>query len=553
MAFAPEAVQPDHDLERRSAESAPAKEAAGPEASPVLGAFVSALGTDGSNGSNHRLLSNPVMRHPSSGEMRVLAMRRAQQGVGNHKTQRLVAQLQRSSLVQRQCSCGGTCESCQSKSSETLEETEEPGVVQRQVAGASGAEATVFHDVIPADSPGQPLDHGTRSFMEPRFGTNFSDVRVHTDSRAAESTDALAANAYTTGRDIYFAAGKYAPASQEGQHLLAHELTHTVQQAESNLVLREPGVLRLSQPDEPMEQEAEAIAGQFSRKNAIVFSHYPHAVARQTDAGVSAGSGLEERAVRPTSKEVIRALEKPDPIAGVGDYREAFRVLNGLAMFDLLATLDELKTLGEFDLLQANFGSGEGSDKARLRVAMHAVRDRGSATADGFAAAEGDALATLPADQQADVRAYLARQPIGVAPVPTQQGTTASGAQATTPVACTTPYKRATNFQELIDLVRAAEARLAVSGITSAKDQIHALRGIYYGTIWSKDFSEEKSATRNEGFQRFTRPSEDPAKTVPPDVQKSLDCGLFTALQNSQDMVEPFRPARRFRTSHHCA
>src|SRR5882724_8861417 len=138
MAFMPEAVQSDHDLQRRSAECAPAKEAAGPEASPVLGSFLSALGTDGSNGSNHRLLSNPVMRHPSSGEMRVLAMRRAQQGIGNHKTQRFVAQLQRSSVVQRQCSCGGTCESCQSKGSEALDGTEETGVVQRQAAGASG-------------------------------------------------------------------------------------------------------------------------------------------------------------------------------------------------------------------------------------------------------------------------------------------------------------------------------------------------------------------------------------------------------------------------------
>src|SRR5262249_36766896 len=168
-----------------------------------------------------------------------------------------------------------------------------------------------------------------------------------------------------------------------------------------------------------------------------------------------------------------------------------------------------------------------------------AVRDRGTVTADGFATAEGDALATLPADQQADVRGYLDRQPSGVAPVPTQQQATSPGAQATVPASCTTPYKKATTFQELIDLVRAAEGRLAASGITSVKDQIHALRGIYYGTLWSKDFAEEKSPTRNEGFQRFTRPSEDPSKSLPPDVQKSLDCGIFSALQNSQDMVDP--------------
>jgi hypothetical protein len=262
MAFAPEAVQSDHDVERKSAESDQVKEAAGPEASPVLGGFLSALAADGSNGSNHRLLSNPVMQRASGGEMRVLVMRRAQQGVGNHKTQRLVAQLQRPSLVQRQCSCGGTCESCQSKSSEALEEKEETGVVQRQVAGASGAEATVPYDVIPADSSGHPLDHGARGFMESRFGTDFSDVRVHTDSRAAESADALAANAYTTGRDIYFAAGKYAPASRDGRHLLAHELTHTVQKGNGAMPMATTpaGGVVVGDARDPLEAEAEHAA-----------------------------------------------------------------------------------------------------------------------------------------------------------------------------------------------------------------------------------------------------------------------------------------------------
>jgi hypothetical protein len=104
--------------------------------------------------------------------------------------------------------------------------------------------------------------------------------------------------------------------------------------------------------------------------------------------------------------------------------------------------------------------------------------------------------------------------------------------------ACTTTYKKASSFQELIDLVRAAETALSAAGITTPKDQIHAIRGIYYGTLWSLDYSVEKSQTRNEGFQRFTRPSEDVAKSVPPDIQAALSCGLFDALKNSQDMVD---------------
>jgi hypothetical protein len=81
------------------------------------------------------------------------------------------------------------------------------------------------------DSPGRPLDSATRTIMEPRFGHDFSGVRVHDDARAARSAAAVDALAYTVGRDIVFAQGQYAPVSAAGVALLAHELAHTVQQA----------------------------------------------------------------------------------------------------------------------------------------------------------------------------------------------------------------------------------------------------------------------------------------------------------------------------------
>lgn len=77
---------------------------------------------------------------------------------------------------------------------------------------------------------GQPLDDGTRVFMEARFGESFSDVRVHTGDRAAEVNSSLAARAFTVGQDIVFGEHKYAPGTSEGQRLLAHELAHVVQQ-----------------------------------------------------------------------------------------------------------------------------------------------------------------------------------------------------------------------------------------------------------------------------------------------------------------------------------
>jgi len=81
-----------------------------------------------------------------------------------------------------------------------------------------------------ATTGGQPLDSATRAYMEPRFGHSFADVHVHHDAQAAEHAEALGARAYTIGSSIVFDAGQYAPETSEGQHLLAHELTHVVQQ-----------------------------------------------------------------------------------------------------------------------------------------------------------------------------------------------------------------------------------------------------------------------------------------------------------------------------------
>ena len=78
---------------------------------------------------------------------------------------------------------------------------------------------------------GRPLDHAARSQFEARFGRDFGGVRVHTDPAAAVAADAISANAFTMGQEIFFAAGRFDPHTREGQRLLAHELTHTVQQA----------------------------------------------------------------------------------------------------------------------------------------------------------------------------------------------------------------------------------------------------------------------------------------------------------------------------------
>jgi len=109
----------------------------------------------------------------------------------------------------------------------------------------------IVHDVLA--SPGQPLDEPTRSFFEPRFGQDFSEVRVHSDETAAASASAIKASAYTAGHDLAFATGRYAPETMDGQLLLAHELSHVVQQDGREAAL---GVENFSREPMPFIQRA---------------------------------------------------------------------------------------------------------------------------------------------------------------------------------------------------------------------------------------------------------------------------------------------------------
>ena len=99
--------------------------------------------------------------------------------------------------------------------------------------GSSDLERTALPPTIDQTlrSIGQPIDPSTQAFMQSRFGHDFSQVRVHADTRAGQSARALDARAYTVGRHVVFAPGQYRPGTAEGRRLLAHELTHVVQQA----------------------------------------------------------------------------------------------------------------------------------------------------------------------------------------------------------------------------------------------------------------------------------------------------------------------------------
>lgn len=155
-------------------------------------------------------------------------------------------------LLQRKCACGGNagldgmCEGCR-----------ETRLQRRARSGVEPVTAPpIVNEVL--RSPGQPLDPQTRAFFEPRFGHDFSEVRVHNDAKAEESAGAVNALAYTVGRDVVLGARHDAQRTDEGKKLLAHELTHVVQQQAAGAAAPNDS-LQVSAPDTSSEHEAEEI------------------------------------------------------------------------------------------------------------------------------------------------------------------------------------------------------------------------------------------------------------------------------------------------------
>ena len=171
-----------------------------------------------------------------------------------------------SRLLQRKCAC-----------EEKPDQDEQKGVLQRKAdgTGLSAGAPPVVGQVL--DSPGSPLDTSTRAFMEPRFAHDFGRVEVHTDARAGESARAVGAQAYTVGRHLVFGPGQYAPQTENGRRLIAHELAHVVQQGGLTPPVRHPPgatpavqqgsltppagrELSIGAPSTPAEAEADAAA-----------------------------------------------------------------------------------------------------------------------------------------------------------------------------------------------------------------------------------------------------------------------------------------------------
>ncbi|HEU4561278.1 MAG TPA: DUF4157 domain-containing protein [Longimicrobium sp.] len=140
-----------------------------------------------------------------------------------------------------------------------------PAIRVRAPLRTPAAVPPIVHAALRA--PGQPLDPAVRAELEPRFRHSFADVRVHTDGQAARSARAVGAHAYTVGRDVVFAAGRYAPGTEDGQRLIAHELAHVAQQRGASRSIQPR--LEIGAADDPAEREAEAAASAVAEGAAI--------------------------------------------------------------------------------------------------------------------------------------------------------------------------------------------------------------------------------------------------------------------------------------------
>jgi len=164
-------------------------------------------------------ISHPHDAHEREAEMMADNVMRMPAPASTQPIRQDLTRISAASAIQRRCS---RCE----------EESKEPNVQRTESAGEAPHVTPVVAQSIGAlRGGGSPLTASMRAFFEPRFGADFSQVRLHTDSRAADTAKSINAKAFTVGQHIAFGANQYAPGSAEGQHLLAHELTHTIQQS----------------------------------------------------------------------------------------------------------------------------------------------------------------------------------------------------------------------------------------------------------------------------------------------------------------------------------
>jgi hypothetical protein len=253
---------------------------------------------------------------------------------------------------------------------------------------------------VPSDGSARAADTAAmpgplRATMERTLGADFSDVRIRNPSARASELNAAA---FTQGSEIHVAPGHWAPHTSKGRELLGHELGHVLQQRAGRVRTTATLASAPLNDDPGLEREADAIGARASAAHAPAAALPP--TAASTPGGVIQRQTLTPQPGSPVDR-VMDALSVVNPVAGVGDFPAAFKVLDGVATVDeLLAVLSDLEALSQLDLLIANAGSVAAPNRVRMETAMQVVRQSRGATANMAAALATIAASGLPADVQ---------------------------------------------------------------------------------------------------------------------------------------------------------
>jgi hypothetical protein len=261
-------------------------------------------------------------------------------------------------------------------------------------AGAGGVapgkqtlvEASASHDLPPA----------LRDRFEQSLGADLGGVRVHTGAESAAAASGLGARAFAAGRDIHFADGQYRPGDAAGQHLIAHEVAHTVQQARAGQATQPKR--DVSQPGDPAELEADRAADAMVAGRSFDVAATPsHAIHRNTD---------------PPPPTPAPEVDLDAELAGdKPDYPRVLAALNRLTMLAMVQRLDKLRA--QLPRLLAHIAADTNPGVTRVRAAVRAVQLKGTdtSTADGGKKLEQvmDELtaARVAVYERADVAVYL--------------------------------------------------------------------------------------------------------------------------------------------------
>lgn len=220
-------------------------------------------------------------------------------------------------------------------------EQEADATADTVMRSAAGAESSPAPGSAPASvantlqAPGQSPDAATRAFAETHFGRDLGEVRIHTDPAAAQSAQAIGARAYTSGRDIVFGPGQYAPHTAVGQRLLAHELTHVAQQAarrtmavQRDVIDMEPLTIRSTR--NPVERAVPGLgnlAGQGVTSGGVTMAHGQQSI---TQNAPTATDPLPFRGGGWDGDTILTRLGQYDVVAGTDS--DAIRCVQAVAM-----------------------------------------------------------------------------------------------------------------------------------------------------------------------------------------------------------------------------